>query len=97
MPKSVYGGPYADESAAITAESLKEKPDYDALVKDWNTLSEGAEAYIQKLCDGIESPVGEFVRNVVFIEQPTEGIISPSPEAIEEDIVEDILDDEESA
>lgn len=68
MPKTVYGGPYVHETDAITAESLKEKPDYDALIADWETISDGAERYIVQLSEPVELPVGDFIQNVVFDE-----------------------------
>jgi hypothetical protein len=69
-PKEVYGGPYAQESNAIIAEGQKDKPDYDGLIANWETISGGALAFIEKQKEGFEKPVGVFVENVV-IEHPS--------------------------
>lgn len=83
MPKTVYGGPYLHESEAIIAESRKETPDYDALIKDWDSISQGAEAFIVKLSEGFEKPVGVFVENV------------KEEEVQEPDVLEELLGEEE--
>jgi hypothetical protein len=70
-PKEVYGGPYAEESSAIIAESRKKSPDYDKLIANWETISGGALAFIEKQKEGFETPVGEFVQNVI-IDHPDE-------------------------
>jgi hypothetical protein len=63
-PTVVYGGPYADETDAITLESSKETPDYDGLISDWKTVSQGAVDYIASLKKPLVIPVGVFVNNV---------------------------------
>jgi hypothetical protein len=73
-PKEVYGGPYAAESNAIIAESRKEKPDYEGLIANWETVSGGALAFIEKQKEGFEAPVGVFVENVVLNEEESEEV-----------------------
>jgi hypothetical protein len=70
--KEVYGGPYLAESEAIITESRKEKPNYDELIANWETISQGALAFIEKQKEGFSKPVGEFVTNVVIKEEPEE-------------------------
>lgn len=69
---AVYGGPYLDESTAIIAESEKEKPDFAALVKDWDTISSGALDFIDQVQKPVEQPVGPFIENFVEEEAPAE-------------------------
>jgi hypothetical protein len=101
-PEVVYGGPYAAESNAIIAESRKEKPNYDALITDWETVSNGALAFIEKNKEGFEKPVGEFVENVI-IEHPDEPEVPPvhlyasNEEVAPEDIEEVQAEKEEEA
>lgn len=64
-PTVVYGGPYLPETEAIIAESLKENPDYDGLVKNWKTISTGAQAYIEQIQKPVKAPTGKFVKNVI--------------------------------
>jgi hypothetical protein len=64
-PETVYGGPYAQESDAITAESLKKKPDYERLISGWKTVSQGALDFIaSQPHKEPEAPEGPFVENV---------------------------------
>lgn len=72
MPDIVYGGPYADESAAITKESQKENPNFAELTKDWKTISQGAVNYIEQVQKPIEKPVGTFISNVQEEEKEVE-------------------------
>lgn len=101
-PKEVYGGPYAQESNAIIAESRKEKPNYDALISNWETISAGALAFIEKNKEGFEKPVGEFVENVI-IEHPSKPEVPPvhlyasNEEVAPEDIEEVQAEKEEEA
>lgn len=74
-PTVVYGGPYANEADAITTESQKENPNYDELVKDWKTISSGAQAYIEQVQKPVEAPVGKFVSNVK--EKKTDKVVVP--------------------
>ncbi len=67
--KVVYGGPYSQETDAITLESSKEKPDYTALTSDWKTISQGALDYIQSLIHPEKPKDGPFVNNAVFKEE----------------------------
>lgn len=64
QPTIVYGGPYAHETDAITLESSQEKPNYDRLISEWNTISQGAHDYITSLKNPVDPIVGVFVENV---------------------------------
>lgn len=64
--KVVYGGPYSQESDAITTESTKENPDYTQLTADWKTISQGALDYIQSLIKPKTPKPGPFVNNAVI-------------------------------
>jgi hypothetical protein len=89
--KVVYGGPYADETAAITAESQKEKPNFDELTKEWKTISNGALAYIEQVQLPIKAPVGKFIQNVKEVKTEEVEIpavvpfITPDEEVIKDD------------
>jgi hypothetical protein len=83
-PKEVYGGPYAEESGAIIAESRKGKPDYAGLIANWETVSSGALAFIEKQKEGFESPVGVFVENVVIEHPSTENSVEEESEKHDE-------------
>ena len=63
-PVAIYGGPYAHETDEITLESSKEKPNYDRLISDWKSISQGALDYIESLKQPLEDPIGKFVNNV---------------------------------
>lgn len=63
-PTTVYGGPYSQESDAITLESSKKKPNYDQLISGWKTVSQGALDYIASLESPVEREEGPFVDNV---------------------------------
>lgn len=67
VPPMVYGGPYNQESSAITLESTKETPDYDTLVSSWKTISQGAVAFINDLKNPKPIKDGPFVNNAVFV------------------------------
>lgn len=65
VPPMVYGGPYNQESSAITVESTKDEPDYDTLVSSWKTISQGAVAFINDLKNPKPIKPGPFVENAV--------------------------------
>ena len=65
-PSVVYGGPYSQESDAITLESAQEKPDYDNLISGWKTISQGAVDYIASLKKPAKEKDGPFINNVVI-------------------------------
>jgi len=98
--KVVYGGPYADETAAITAESQKEKPNFDELTKEWKTISNGALAYIEQVQLPIKAPVGVFIENVKFEEKEEVEIpavvpfTSPDEEVVKDDATVETVPEE---
>jgi hypothetical protein len=79
------GGPYTYEVDAIRderrrAEVLGVKPDFHSVFK--GVISQGAYAVIMDIDNPIESPVGDFVENVVFHDEeeaPTEEAPAESP------------------
>lgn len=72
----VYGGPFSDETDAITreiniAKQMKRKPNFDAVVKDWETISQGALDFIKVEGQPDETqPVGVVYQNVLFETDP---------------------------
>lgn len=68
-PTVVYGGPYAGETDPITFESSKEKPDYDGLISEWKTISQGAVDYIASLKKPEPVKDGVFVQNASLPEE----------------------------
>lgn len=88
-PTVVYGGPYADEAAAITKESLKENPDFDGLVKDWKTISSGAQAYIEQVQKPVEKREGVFIANVVEEEKEEVEVPAVVPFVTPDEVVTD--------
>lgn len=74
-PAIIYGGPYAHESDAITAESAKKHPNYDQLISGWKSISQGASDYIHSLKNPVNPEPGEFMPNVVVDYEKVDEII----------------------
>lgn len=78
MPTTIYGGPYAHENEAIIAEAQKKKPDFDRLIKNWNTITQGA----LEVIDGYKNPVdpasGEFSKNFQLSKEEAENPYIPT-------------------
>lgn len=63
-PETVYGGPYSQESDAITLESAKKSPNYSHLISGWKTVSQGALDFIASLENPVAPEDGPFIENV---------------------------------
>jgi hypothetical protein len=100
---AVYGGPYLDESTAILTEARKDEPDFEKLVSDWDTISNGALRLIDTVQNPKPKPVGPFVENfkddstLVFIEPPVslDNLEEDEDDEYDEDDFDDFVDEDE--
>jgi hypothetical protein len=100
MPETIYGGPYEHESAAITEESQKKKPNYERLIRGWNTITQGALAYIDSLENPVEPKSGKFSENSRISKEEAENppvppvtlYVTPDEDIIDQDY-KDHIDD----
>lgn len=102
MPETIYGGPYAHESAAIIEESQKKKPNYERLIRGWNTITQGAREAIDKLENPVEPESGKFSENSKISKEEAENppippvtlYTTPDEDIIDQD-AQDHVDDPE--
>jgi hypothetical protein len=78
MPTTIYGGPYAHESEAILEEAKKKRPNYERLVANWNTITQGAEEIIEGLKNPVEPASGKFVTNSKISKEEAENPYIPT-------------------
>jgi hypothetical protein len=87
----VYGGPYGHETDAITreinlAKETDRKPDFDAVTKDWESISQGALEFLKAEGNPDETPaVSDYVFQNVLFEEEAE--LPYTPEKVEGDII----------
>ena len=104
MPETIYGGPYAHESAAIIEESQKKRPNYERLIRNWNTITQGARDAISALENPVEPESGKFVTNSKISKEEAENpeippvtlYTTPDEDIIDQDAYKDIDDPEKN-
>lgn len=104
MPTTIYGGPYAHESEAIIEESQKKKPNYERLIRGWNTITAGALEAIDKLENPVEPESGKFSENAKISKEEAENppippvtlYTTPDEDIIDQDAHKDIDDPEKN-
>lgn len=104
MPETIYGGPYAHESAAIIEESQKKKPNYERLIRGWNTITQGAREAIDKLENPVEPESGKFSENSKISKEEAENppippvtlYTTPDEDIIDQDAKDHVNDPEKN-
>jgi hypothetical protein len=78
MPTTIYGGPYAHESEAILEEAKKKKPNFERLIQNWNTITQGAVEAIEAAKNPVEPASGKFTENSKISKEEAENPYIPT-------------------